>query len=982
MPADASRNNARKVIAGLVATAQPGLGEDEIGHPRSCGDVPDYRLASCFRVLPLYGDATSRIVRMVLPDGVVTFLFTDVEGSTHMWEESPDLMMKALEQHDQAIDEAVADNNGVSVKPRGEGDSRFVVFQSAHDAVAATAEMQRHLAAVDWATPTKLRVRASLHTGTADLQLGDYYGSVVNRAARLRAIAHGGQTVMSGATYELVQDRLPEGVTIRDMGAHGLKDLTRPERVYQIDIDGLENKFPPLASLDAVPNNLPQQLTEFVGREAELAETKRLLGETRLLTILAPGGAGKTRLAIQAAADLIAEYPDGVFFVGLSDITSSDDIIQAVVESLGLGLSSDEDLQTQLLKYLANKRQLLVFDHFEHLIEGARAVSEILKIAPETTVVATTRSKLNLTGETVLTLGGLETTWSTPEAAGQVSGVRLFIDAAKRAKPGFVLETEDLEPLAEILRLTGGMPLGILLAAAWVDMLQAAEIAAEIAKNLDFLETEMRDVPDQQRSVRAVFDYSWNLLNPEERDIFASLAVFRGGFTRGAAETVAGASLRNLATLANKSLLMANPDTGRHRVHELLRQYAEAELQKDPDKYDRILEAHAEFYSVLTEEAFALLTRSDEPLLLATIEQDIDNIRSAWRHNLATRNTTRGRRMIGGLWFVYEVRGWYPAAVILFGEALDAFDEDSDNEPTTVVRSLSAALQGFFLVFQGQPEAGLAAAAGAVDTLRTSPDSEALWLALQSHAMALLYLRRWEEHNAAMDEGILTGERLGPPFWAAGLKSRRAFGALVTGDIDTAKRLLDEGLTVCQRLDEHYYMSWMLGHQGRIAAREGRLEDAVDSFSSSLDRARELGYLRGVQVASAGLGQVNVAAGNFEAAETAYIEGLAAAEQMSMIREMLGMVTMCAKVRGAIGQQSEAVEMLATVLAEPASAQQLFTDESPINQIATETLEDIEKDLDPVEYSDAYSRGSTRTYDVLVKNVLDSRSRLGSDSAP
>ena len=161
---------------------------------------------------------------MVLPDGVVTFLFTDVEGSTHMWEESPDLMMKALEQHDHAIDKAVADNNGVSVKPRGEGDSRFVVFQSAHDAVTATAEMQRHLAAVDWVTPTQLRVRASLHTGTADLQLGDYYGSVVNRAARLRAIAHGGQTIMSGATYELVQDRLPEGVTIRDMGAHGLKD--------------------------------------------------------------------------------------------------------------------------------------------------------------------------------------------------------------------------------------------------------------------------------------------------------------------------------------------------------------------------------------------------------------------------------------------------------------------------------------------------------------------------------------------------------------------------------------------------------------------------------------------------------------------------------------------------------------------------------------------------------------------------------------
>src|SRR3990172_7399715 len=243
-----------------------------------------------------------------LPDGVVTFLFTDVEGSTRIWEEAPDSMMQALEQHDEAIDEAAAAYNGISVKPRGEGDSRFVVFRSALDAVAAAADMQRRLAAVDWATPEPLRVRASLHTGTADLQLGDYYGSAVNRAARLRAIAHGRQTIMSGSTWELVQDQLPAGVTVRDMGMHRLKDLTRPERVFQVNVDGLADGFPPLASLGAVPNNLPEQLTDFVGRQVELDDAKRIIGETRLLTILAPGGAGKTRLAIPAAADVIYHH--------------------------------------------------------------------------------------------------------------------------------------------------------------------------------------------------------------------------------------------------------------------------------------------------------------------------------------------------------------------------------------------------------------------------------------------------------------------------------------------------------------------------------------------------------------------------------------------------------------------------------------------------------------------------------------------------
>src|SRR6266571_6767591 len=231
-----------------------------------------------------------------LPDGVVTFVFTDVQGSTRMWEESPDLMVRALEQHDEIIDEAVDAHDGVSVKPRGEGDSRFLVFSDASDALRAIAQVQTRLASVDWVTPRPMRIRAALHTGTADLQLGDYYGSTVNRAARLRAIAHGGQTVMSRSTWELVRDRLPDGITVRDMGEHGLKDLTRPEGVYQLNVAGLPDDFPPLASLDAIPNNLPIQLTELVGRSVELAQTEQLFTRTRLLTILGPGGAGKTRL--------------------------------------------------------------------------------------------------------------------------------------------------------------------------------------------------------------------------------------------------------------------------------------------------------------------------------------------------------------------------------------------------------------------------------------------------------------------------------------------------------------------------------------------------------------------------------------------------------------------------------------------------------------------------------------------------------------
>jgi len=261
-----------------------------------------------------------------LPEGVLTFLLTDIEGSTRLWEDAPDTMMEAIQQHDSTIDEAIEAFGGVNVKPRGEGDSRFIVFISATDAVAAASRMQINLSRVKWVTPRPIKVRASLHTGAAGLQLGEYYGSTVNRAARLRAIAHGGQTVVSASTWELARDALPDGVTFQDMGPHSLKDLTRPEHVYQLNPPGLEDVFPPLVSLSAIPNNLPVQLTDFVGRASELADTTRLLHETRLLTILAPGGAGKTRLAIQSAADSTADYPNGVYFVGMADVGETDEV--------------------------------------------------------------------------------------------------------------------------------------------------------------------------------------------------------------------------------------------------------------------------------------------------------------------------------------------------------------------------------------------------------------------------------------------------------------------------------------------------------------------------------------------------------------------------------------------------------------------------------------------------------------------------------
>jgi predicted ATPase/class 3 adenylate cyclase len=902
-----------------------------------------------------------------------------MEGSTRMWEESPDLMVRALEQHDEIIDEAVDAHDGASVKPRGEGDSRFLVFSDAGDALRAIAQIQARVASAEWATPTAIRIRAALHTGTADPQLGDYYGTAVNRAARLRTIAHGGQTIMSASTWELVRDRLPDGITVRDMGEHGLKDLTRPERVYQIDVAGLTDDFPPLASLDAIPNNLPLQLTEFVGRQAELAEAEQLFTRTRLVTILGQGGVGKTRLAIQTAADITADFPDGVFFVSLADISSSGDIVQAVAESLGVALSSDEDVKTQLMTYLSTKCQLLVFDNFEHVIEGASIVTGILQAAAQVKVLVTSRARLNVTGETVLTLAGLETTWASQDKAFQTSGVHLFIDTANRVRPGFVLEPEDLDPVAEILRLTGGLPLGILLAAAWVDMLPLTEIAAEIAKNLDFLETEMGDVPDRHRSLRAVFEYSTSLLSQEERATFLALSAFRGGFTREAAEAVAEASLRRLSTLVNKSLVTPSPGTGRYAVHELLRQYGEAELQLKPELCTHVDEAHSAFYAALMKESLALFVRGQTARALTIVEHDIDNVRSAWRHHLSGDDAAGARTFVEGLWYLYEVRGWYPAGISLFGEALEALPADGEDAEVVKLRALAGATQAWFQALVGQPEAGEAVARIAAEMLLDSPDLDGYITAAQCRAVSLAYLGRMEEMAECMDAAMAVADAAHHRFWSAATRNWRAFGAVLSGDIATASKLLPEAYDVFEALDERYFMCWNLWIQAMIATQQGRPQDAIGLYASQLRACRDIGYVRGTMVALEGLGEANVAAGKFEAAEHAFIEGVGAADKMGMVRDMLGLMAKIAKVRAVRGHTAAAVELLATVLAEPRSAQQPFTANTPIKDVAAEALDGLRDALGPDVYSAALDRGISTPFEVAAKEFMTASIELHAD---
>lgn len=909
-----------------------------------------------------------------LPQGTVTFLFTDVEGSTRLWEEAPDVMMRALQLHDEAIDVAAATHEGTSVKPRGEGDSRFVVFRSAPDAVNAAADIQHRLAGVDWPTPRPLKVRASVHTGPAQLELGDYYGSTVNRAARLRAIAHGGQTVISGTTHDLVVGRLGEEIGLIDMGWHRLKDLTRPEHVYQLEIEGLDTSFPPLVSLNAFPNNLPEQMTELIGRDAEVARVQNLLETSRLVTILAPGGSGKTHLATQVAANLSTHFPDGVWFIALADISDSAEIVQTVASTLGIALSSERDPLTQLLGYLAPRRQLLLFDNFEHVVDGAPLVSQILKTAPGVEVIATSRTKLGLGGEAVLRLEGLASTWADPAEALSGSGVQLFLDAAQRADPDFTITDEDLGPLSQILTLTGGVPLGIVLAAAWVDVLSTSEIADEITKSLDFLESTATDMPERHRSVRAAFDYSWNLLDEGEQATFAALSVFRGGFTREAAGSVAGADLRDLAGLARKSLVRADPETGRYSLHELLRQYAESALAGEAGRDVAIRQAHARYYADLAMTAGNMYHSPDQALSWEIVGPDLDNIRRAWRHHIDAKDVGRLASMVPALWIAHEVRGWYHAGLDLLGPALESIPSEASD--SLAFRARALAVHAAFALVVGRRDEADRESHEAVMLGEAAGDPESLFLALHLRSQVVLYLGRSLEARQTVERALglaedSSNEWATAVFWAAGLKNLGAFAAIASGDEDSAVRLLDESRDLLEPSGETYYMSWNYAHRARLQLRVGRFDDAAELFHQAAERAQRLGFLRGIQLFLLGMGDAEFAAGEHTGAREAFVESLDAAERAGMIVEMLATLVRIGRAMVNGGEVEEAVRMLAMVEAEPDSRARLFTDSEEIEKMASSELAELEQAMDPSVFAQLRSQGARLQYRTVVKQLTD-----------
>lgn len=820
-----------------------------------------------------------------LPVGTITFLFTDVEGSTKLWEQYPDAMRQALIRHDALIEACVAAHAGTVVRPRGEGDSRFAVFPRVTDAVAAACAIQRTLFSEPWPTETPLRVRLALHTGEADLREGDYYGTAVNRCARLRAIAHGGQTLLSLATAELVRDALPAGASLRDLGLHRLKDLQRPEQVFQLMSPDLPADFPPLKSLDTLPNNLPRQLTSFIGREREMAEVKQLLHTTSLLTLTGAGGCGKTRLALQVAADLLEEYPDGVWLVELATLADPTLVPQTVASALGVREEPGRPLFATLSDYLSPKHLLLVLDNCEHLVEAcATLANSLLRGCPKLRILATGREALGIAGEVAWRVPSLSLPFLHPlppiESLTQYEAVRLFIERATAALPAFTVTNPNAPAVAQICHRLDGIPLAIELAAARVKVLSVEQMLARLEDRFRLLTGGSRAALPRHQTLRAAVDWSYALLSEPERTLFNQLSVFAGGWTLEAAEAIcAGEGIEEyevldlLSRLVDKSLVVAEEGADgevRYRLLETLRQYgherllASGEASGTPQK-------HAAFCLALVEKADSELQGPQQASWLDRLSTEHDNLRAALRWSVESGEADAGLRLGGALWRFWEIRGYLSEGRQWLMELLAL----SGDAARTAARAKALHGAGVLAHDQGDYQKARVLYEESLAIRRTLMDKRGIAGLLNSLGILARGQGNYPQARTLYEESLSLFRELEDKRGIAQVLNNLGNVAHLQGDYALARALVSENLAIQRELGNKRRIAYSLNNLGEMAYHQGDHAGARALFEEGLALFRELGDKQNIATILNNLGGFQIDQGDYAAAHALYEESLA-----------------------------------------------------------------------------------------------------------
>jgi predicted ATPase/class 3 adenylate cyclase len=820
-----------------------------------------------------------------LPSGTVTFLFTDVEGSTRLWEAHGEAMRAALARHDALLAAAVSEHRGHVVKTLGDG--VIAVFVTAHDALVAAWSAQRAIADASWDVTGPLGVRMAVQTGDGVLRNGDYVGPALNRGARLVAAAHGGQVVVSHATEEVLRDALPDGLWLIDLGQHRLRDLSRPERVFQLAAKGLVSEFPALRSLGAFRGNLPVQVTSFVGREHELAGLAAELSRARLVTITGVGGVGKTRLAVQVAADVLPSYPDGAWLCELAGAQNADGLVQGVASTLGVSPRIGVSVEGGVLEFLRTRELLLILDNCEHLLGAVgHFVEDLLGDGPRVRVIATSREGLAVAGEHVWPLRSLALPEGSSLAAMNASSaVRLFVERATAVRSGFTLDSSNAAAVGEICRRLDGIPLAIELAAARVAAMSPTEIVGLLDERFRLLTGGRRTAVERHQTLRATVDWSYSLLDPAERIVFDRLGVFAGGFDVAAATgVVAGSGIESwgvldaLLGLVAKSMVMADEaagDTTRYEMLETLRAYAREQLE-EAGTADEWRRRHAEYFTELAEHVGEGVLGPDELAWRARFRAELDNLHAAVTWALDSADDADGElavRIVSAL--VQEARMDRGTGIGSWAElalARAATSSPGRRSAVTAVAAWTAYDRGDFQVARSR-------ALAAIEDGAPSTGRATAWA--QAHiALSMIegFAGKRDEARRAVVDGLAAIEA-GPDlvaradlhFHLAGLESMigdaegarahaeetlrlareaRQPSALVSAlyarglsekDPDLALGSLEEGIALSRAGATDSILSFALAVAARFRARAGDAEGALRSLIEAITHRHDIG---------------------------------------------------------------------------------------------------------------------------------------------
>lgn len=799
-----------------------------------------------------------------LPTGEVTFLFTDIEGSTRLWEKHPEAMKGCLARHDAILRSAIDSNGGHVFKTIG--DAFCAAFSTAQAAIAAAAAAQRTLRAEHWGETGPIKVRMALNTGTADEREGDYYGQPLNRVARLLSAGYGGQVLLTGVTEDLVRGRLPAGTNLRDMGPRRLKDLIHPEHVFQLYAADLPADFPPLKTLDSCPNNLQAQTTPFIGRERELeAVRQRLLRpEVRLLTLLGPGGIGKTRLGLQGAVEMLTSFEDGLFFVSLSALREPSLVVPTIAGTLGVKEVGGQSLIDTLKQQIGDKRMLLLLDNFEQVAPAAREVSELLAACPKLKVVATSRVPLRLRGENLYEVPPM----GLPEpgqklAAAQLSqyeSVRLFAERAQEVSWEFAVTDRNAEPVAEICRRLDGIPLAIELAAARIGLFPPEKMLARLEQRLRLLTDGAVDMPERQQTMRGAIAWSYDLLEGGEQRLFRRLSVFVHGCTLEAAEEVCDHDLevgvwKGLESLVANSLVRRaqRGEESRFQMLETIREYGQ-ELLGSGTEAGVVRPRHALFFLRLAEEAAPELTASQQNRWVERLETEHDNFRAALHWSLEGNDVGAGARMAGALWRFWAKRGLLTEGRGWLERALSTVPEEPSALRATVCRGT-----GNIAWRQGDYEAA------------------------------------WRHHQESLAIHRAMGDRHGVTRDLTNLGNV----AVLRGDYAEARSLNEECLAICRELNDKWHTGLVLNNMGVQAEDQGNYQAARSFYEESLMIHRELSDQADVALALTNLAIVTNYLGDCDTARSLCEESLAMHREMGEKRNTalalhtLGAVALC-----------------------------------------------------------------------------------------